>query len=767
MTLRSFLVSVLFLATAASGHSADSVADRLKAGESLNIVTYGTSLTAGGGWVRQMKAALDAKFPGQVTLENTAKGGMTSEWGVENFDERVAAKKPDVLFLEFAVNDAVERFGISQAKSRRNLEALIDRARRANPNVEIVLQTTNPVIDRPKGHDGHRPDLEKRFETVREVAAAKNTLLVDNESAWRRILEEDEATFRKLVPDGLHPNPEGYEKVVTPVLLSTLGLSDAQKENAAPAQGETPSAEGVVRSDILIYGGTSAAVTAAVQAKKMGRSVVLLTPDKHLGGLTSGGLGWTDLGDARTIGGLSREFYHRVYKHYQQPEAWTWQPRESFGGHAQGTSAMDEVNETMWVFEPRVAEKIFDDLVAEHGIRVEHGRLNLESGVAKRGPRIQAIRTEDGRVFAAGMFIDATYEGDLMAKAGVSYAIGREPNAKYGEKFNGIQEGQAKKNQLPAGISPYVVPGDPKSGLLPGVNADAGGADGAGDGKIQAYCYRMVLTTVPENRIPIRKPEGYDEKDFEILFRAIEAGQENRFFKVDAVPNRKTDSNNASGISCDYIGMNYEYPEADYETRERIADAHRDWQLGILWTLQNHPRVPEKIRDAHAKWGLPADEFVDNGNWSPQLYVREARRMVSDFVMTERTIHDKKGVAKPIGMGSYNMDSHHVQRIVGRNGDLINEGDVQESAHGPYQIDYGAIIPKQSECENLLVPVCLSASHIAYGSIRMEPVFMILGQSAAAAASIALEDKVPVQRVDYRKLKDRLEKDGQTLSLGS
>lgn len=764
MSLRFCIASVLFLATALQGHSADTIGDRLKAGENLKIVTYGTSLTAGGGWVPQMKAALDAKFPGQIVLENTAKGGMTSEWGVENFDERVVAKKPDVLFLEFAVNDAVERFGIPEAKSRRNLESMIDRARRANPDIEIILQTTNPVLDRPKGHDGHRPDLEKRFETVRKVASAKNTRLIDNEPAWRRLLETDEAAFRKLVPDGLHPTPEGYSEVVTPALLAALGISDVPASEPAK---DTASANGVIRSDILVYGGTSAAVTAAVQAKRMGKNVVLLSPEKHLGGLTSGGLGWTDLGDPRTIGGLSREFYHRVYKHYQQPDAWKWQPRESFGGQAQGTKAMDDVNETMWIFEPHVAEKIFDDLIEEHGVRVEHGRLNLDAGVARKGNRIQAIRTEDGRVFAADMFIDATYEGDLMAKAGVSYAIGREPNAKYGEKFNGIQEREAKKNQLPPGISPYVVPGDPKSGLLPGVNANAGGADGAGDGKIQAYCYRMVLTSHPENRIPIRKPEGYDEKDFEILFRAIEAGQKDRFFKVDAVPNRKTDSNNASGISCDYIGMNYEYPEGDYKTRERIADAHRYWQLGILWTLQNHPRVPESIRNAHAKWGLPADEFVDNGHWPHQLYVREARRMVSDFVMTERTIHDKKGVSRPIGMGSYNMDSHHVQRIVGRNGDLINEGDVQESARGPYQIDYGAIVPKQSECENLLVPVCLSASHIAYGSIRMEPVFMILGQSAAAAAAIAQDDKVPVQRVDYRKLKEQLQKDGQTLSLDS
>lgn len=761
---KAFLPLLLAAAAslAAQAQVPSKVGERLTRGESLTIVTYGTSLTAGGEWVRQLAQIMEARFPGQVTIVNTAKGGMTSKWGVAHLDERVLAHKPDVVFLEFAVNDAVERFHLSAPKARQNLVTMIDRIRRANPKAEIILQTTNPVIDRPQGHDGHRPDLEAMFAAVREVAKEKKTVLIDHEAGWKRELAKGEDHYRELVPDGLHPNERGDSVVAVPAILTALGISD-DGTVSSPHPVEKP--DGVTRSDILVYGGTSAAVVAAVQAKRMGKSVVLLTPDKHLGGMTSSGLGWTDLGDKRTIGGLSREFFQRVYEHYQSDTAWKQQRREDFGGAAQGTSATDDESKTMWVFEPHVAEGIFNRWIEENNIPVVHGRLDLQAGVAKRGPHIEAIRTEDGRVFAANVFIDATYEGDLMSKAGVRYAVGRESNRTYGETLNGIQVRNAVKNQLPKGISPYVRPGDPGSGLLPGVNPNAGGPDGEGDDKIQAYCYRMVLTDADENRVPVPKPEGYNEADYEILFRAIEAGQTSRFFKFDFVPNRKTDSNNASGISTDFIGMSYAYPEAGYAEREEIARAHERWQRGLIWTLQNHPRVPADLRESYRKWGLPRDEFADNENWPYQLYVREARRMIGEFVMTEKTLRNKHGVKRSVGMGSYAMDSHNVQRIVDTHGHLINEGDVQKPTEGPYQIDYGAIVPKRAEVDNLLVPVCVSASHIAYGSIRMEPVFMILGQSAATAAALAVEKKIPVQAVDYKDLKARLLQDGQVLEL--
>jgi hypothetical protein len=388
--------------------------------------------------------------------------------------------------------------------------------------------------------------------------------------------------------------------------------------------------------------------------------------------------------------------------------------------------------------------------------------LRRPGGVIKDGPRITAIVADDGRIFRGKVFIDATYEGDLMAGAGVSYTVGREPNSRYGETLNGVQTKHATKNQLPRDIDPYRVKGVPASGLLPNINQNPG-KEGAGDRKIQAYCFRMCLTDVPENRVPIEKPEGYDESQYELLFRAIEAGQTGGFFKLALMPNRKTDSNNSGGISCDFIGMNHDYPEADYAVRQRIVKAHETWQKGLVWTLQNHPRVPEALRSEYRKWGLPRDEFIDNGHWPHQLYIREARRLVGDYVMTQHHCQRRRVAEDSIGMAAYTMDSHNVQRYVDEHGHVRNEGDVQVGGFPPYPISYGAIVPKRDECTNLLVPVCLSASHIAFGSIRMEPVFMILGQSAATAAAHAIEEGVPVQQVEYARLRERLLRDKQVL----
>ncbi len=519
--------------------------------------------------------------------------------------------------------------------------------------------------------------------------------------------------------------------------------------------------------DLCVYGGTSGAVVAAVQAKRMGKSVVVVSPDRFLGGMTSGGLGFTDIGDERILGGLSLEFFNRVHDHYQKDEAWNLQPKDTFSNKAQGGSAINEKRKTMSLFEPKVAAAVFDGWVRQHDIPVLRSKLDRGAkGIVKDGTSIRSIRTLDGHTVAAKMFIDASYEGDLLALAGVAYTIGREANSKYGETGNGIQPGH-QSNQLPRGIDPYVIPKDPASGLLPGVNPDAGGAKGDGDHRLQAYCYRMCLTDHPPNLIPITKPDGYDEKHYELVLRAVEAGQKSRFFKFSALPNHKTDSNNDSGASTDFIGMNYEYPEADYATRDKIAAAHKQWQLGLIWTLQQHPRVPENIRQQHLKWGLPKDEFVENGNWAHALYIREARRMVSDYVVTQDVISNKRPVTRPVGMGAYMMDSHHVQRHVSDRGDLQNEGDVQVriGSTGPYSIDYGAIIPKKAECGNLLATFAVSASHIAFGSIRMEPVFMVLSQSAATAAVLAIERGIPVQDVPYDVLQKRLVEDGQCLSL--
>ena len=513
--------------------------------------------------------------------------------------------------------------------------------------------------------------------------------------------------------------------------------------------------------DVVVYGGTSGAVTAAIQAKKQGKTAIIVSPDKHLGGLTSGGLGWTDSGNKAVIGGLAREFYRRVKSHYDRPGAWVYQKPGDFRPYRADEDAM-------WTFEPHVAERTFDAWVEELGVPVvRQARLDRTGGVKKEGRRIVSITTTDGRTFAGRMFVDATYEGDLMAAAGVGHVTGREPNARYGETLNGVQKARAVSHQFTNRVDPYIVPGDPGSGLLPLIHGGNPGEDGQGDGKIQAYNFRTCLTNVPENRLPFPKPEGYDPRQYELLLRDLVAGSRHVFGKFDPVPNGKTDTNNHGSFSTDNIGMNYDYPEASYERRREIIRQHEVYQKGFYYFLANDPRVPEEVRTRMATWGLSRDEFGDNGHWPHQIYVREARRMVGDFVMTERHLRMVEPTRDPIGMGSYNMDSHNVQRYVARDPDgrayARNEGDIQVSPGGPYPVGYRAIVPKADEVANLLVPVCLSSSHIAYGSIRMEPVFMILGQSAGTAACLALDAGSSVQAVPCEALRARLLADGQVL----
>jgi len=512
--------------------------------------------------------------------------------------------------------------------------------------------------------------------------------------------------------------------------------------------------------DIVIYGGTSAAISAAVQAKRMGKSVVVVSPDKHLGGLSSGGLGWTDSGNKAAIGGISREFYQRVKKHYDQPSAWRQQQAENY-------SRYRAADDAMWVFEPHVAEQVFEDLVSEFDIQVDRDQwLDRENGVQVDQGKVSEIKTLSGKTYRGKIFIDTTYEGDLMAAAGVEYHVGRESIDVYDESLNGVQKERTVKHQFEYPISPYVVDGDPSSGLLPRVSAKPPGEDGEGDHRIQAYCFRMCLTTAKENLVPFGKPKGYDAGQYALLARYLNQGPWRGVFnKFDPAPNYKTDTNNHGAFSTDNIGMNYDYPEASYDRRREIIKEHETYQKGWLYFLANDPSVPDSIRTRMQKWGLAKDEFLDNGHWPHQIYVREARRMIGPVVMSEPLLKGLQPTPDSIGMGSYNMDSHNVQRYVTKDGYVRNEGDIQVSPGGPYPISYHAITPKQQQCTNLLVPVCVSSSHIAYGSIRMEPVFMILGQSAATAASIAIDQSIPVQQVPYDQLEARLLKDGQVLEM--
>ena len=532
-----------------------------------------------------------------------------------------------------------------------------------------------------------------------------------------------------------------------------------------PALGREPPD---TQYDVCVYGGTSAGVIAAVQARKMGKSVVVVCPDKHLGGLSSGGLGFTDSGNKAVIGGLAREFYHRIWRHYAQPEAWRWQRREDYGNRGQGTPAIDGVERTMWIFEPRVAEKVFEDFVKEFGIPVHRNEwLDRAQGVKKDGRRIASIAMLSGKSYTAKMFIDATYEGDLMAAAGVGYHVGREATSVYGETWNGVQTGVLHHRHhfgvLKQQISPYVVPGDPRSGVLPRISTAPPGEYGQGDKRVQAYCYRYCVTDHPDNRIPFPKPDGYDPKQYELLLRIYDAGWRETFDKFDPVPNRKTDCNNHGPFSTDNIGMNFDYPEASYERRREILREHETYQKGWLYFIANDPRVPKEEQEKMRRWGLPKDEFQDNGGWPHQIYVREARRMIGQYVMTENDLLKKRPTPDSVGMGSYGIDSHNVQRYITPEGNVQNEGDIGVGLQAPYEIAYGSLVPQRGQCDNLFVPVCVSSSHIAFGSIRMEPVFMILGQSAATAAVMAIDGGLAAQDVPYPKLRERLLQDGQVL----
>ncbi len=536
--------------------------------------------------------------------------------------------------------------------------------------------------------------------------------------------------------------------------------------------------------DIVIYGGTSAGVAAAIQSSRMDKSVVLIEPTNRLGGLTTGGLGQTDIGNKQAIGGISREFYENIKKYYDDEKNWKWEkPSEYKDG---GQTRTEKGEPTMWTFEPSAALSVYHDMMKKEKVKVVYDeRLNRDSGVNKVDGKIVSITMESGKKFIGKVFLDATYEGDLLASAGVSYAVGRESNEKFGETLNGVQANKINlsltrlvsingqnHNFIPS-VDPYVVKGDPESGLLPNVN-EKPGLEGEGDDKIQAYCFRMCLTDHPENRIVFKKPANYDELNYELLFRNYEArvgSVQDMYYKGgpllplinSSMPNRKTDSNNRFGFSTDYIGKNYDYPDASYAEREKIIEDHRNYQMGLMWTLANHPRIPKEVREEASKWGTAKDEFEREDGWQQQLYIREARRMISDYVMTQKNCEGLVVAEDVIGLAAYGMDSHNVQRYVDANGYVQNEGNVEAHGFKPYPISYRSLVPKKGECENLIVPVCVSSTHIAFGSIRMEPVFMVLGESAATAASLAIDTGKPVQDISYESLKSILLKNGQHL----
>ena len=602
----------------------------------------------------------------------------------------------------------------------------------------------------------------------------RQEIFVEFPRLWIRKLGSRYQFDQEMLPPDPAPMITPF-RLVTTVLLSGL-MALVPFRSATSVAAETTEAE------VCVYGGTSAGVMAAVEAARMGRNVVLVEQGKHLGGLSSGGLGMTDVGAVHTIGGLSREFYQRVYQHYTEPQTWTHQQREEFVAWLPKIWGVDgprmEELKAQFLFEPHVAEGVFNDLAREAGVRVVFGeRLDLNNGVHKDAARITRIVMESGREFVAKVFVDATYEGDLMAKAGVSYIVGREPNSRYHETLNGIFP--FPPAPFPK-ISPFVVAGDPASGLLPRIEAKPPGVKGAGDQRVQAYNFRVCLTDVPENRVAFVKPGSYNPLDYEALARLI-ATMKNVVpgprkhaaiglrgnggdlgVNFELVPNRKTDSNSGSEFGSDLTGRSYGWAEADYAGREKLWQEHKDYLMGLLWFLAHDERVPEPVHVEAQRWGLAKDEFTDNGNWPWQLYVREARRMISDAVVTEREAKGETTAEDSICIASYPLDSHGVTLYVDEGGQLWRERGFF-SGSKPFPVSYRTLRPRASECVNLLVPCCLSASHAAFGSVRMEPVFMMLGHAAGTAAGLAAERQGTVQDVPYPLLRARLQEQSQIL----
>ncbi len=497
--------------------------------------------------------------------------------------------------------------------------------------------------------------------------------------------------------------------------------------------------------DLVVYGGTAGGIITAVSAAREGLKVALLEPRDHVGGMVSGGLSFTDYGKKEVIGGYALEFFWRVGNHYSL---------RRFG------------HDASWYFEPHLAEQVFREMLDQAGVTVFYRhRLREKTGVKKGGLRIVEILTENGSSFPARIFADCSYEGDLMAQSGVSYTWGREGVSQYGESLAGVRE-RTPYHQFTVNISPYDAGGK----LLPEVYAGPVGEVGSGDKKVQAYNFRLCLSSDKDNQVPFPRPEGYTPKRYELLARMLaamtrELARAPRIDEVcspDPIPNKKVDVNNKGAFSTDLIGRNWEYPEADYKTRERIWQEHIDYIAGFFYFLANDPSVPTELRNETRRWGLAKDEFVDTNHWPHQLYIREARRMVGEIVVTQKDLQTDLTKPDPIGMGSYNSDSHNIQRVPTRDGYVVNEGDMQVPVT-PYQIPYRLILPRKGEMQNLLVPVCFSASHVAYSSLRMEPQFMIIGQAAGVAAKMAIDEGVPVQDIDTARLTQRLRDQGAVM----
>lgn len=520
--------------------------------------------------------------------------------------------------------------------------------------------------------------------------------------------------------------------------------------------GRLSHGETAVSYDLVVYGGTPAGLAAGIVGAREGLSVVVIEPTKWIGGMVTGGLSSTDTGRQDTIGGFAREFFTRAAA--VKPET------------------------PLWYAEPHVNLATFETMAREAGVTLV--KEQTMASVVRQGGRITHVTTRDGRKFSGKVFVDATYEGDLLAASGSEWVLGRESQAQYGEPLAGIHPMKVRPHgpdvmstacKCVGGTGPHYIHGTPcaipardeKGELLFGVTT-LKGKPGEADTLTQAYNFRVCVTQRPDIKLPFPKPEGYDARRYALLLRLIQSYPEvafGRLVHLGRIAHGKADLNAQGLFSTDYPGGNMGYLEGDAITRERIWKDHVNYVQGFLWFLGNDERVPQKLRDETNSWGLCRDEFTDNGHWPYALYVREGRRMVGDFVLTQKDL--QRQIFKPdtVAMGSFVIDCHIVQRIEAEDGTVVDEGSFQDAPAKPYQIPYRSIVPKRGTCGNLLVPVCLSASHIATCSLRMEPVYMALGHASGLAAAMAVKEGKEVQEINVKTLQDRLRAQKAVLEL--
>jgi hypothetical protein len=485
--------------------------------------------------------------------------------------------------------------------------------------------------------------------------------------------------------------------------------------------------------DLVVYGGTASGVMAAYAAGKEGMKAALLVQGKHVGGLTASGLGWVDVDMTQAIGGYTLDFFKRVSKSYRTPQP-------------------------LFKLTPSVAEKIFLQMAKEAGVAIFYdARLIEKKGVVLNGKKIEKLLLENKMQFKAPVFIDATYEGDLMAWANVPYTVGRESRSQYGES----EAGRGTRGYQPVQLSAGRVAEIKELAKQFPLDYHFGEAipEGAGDDKIQAYTFRLTLTTKAGNKVPFRKPAKYNPRRYATLLNDIITRQITRFDKVCTVnllPDEKTDINH-----LDLDNASHNYPDGSYAQRNYLWQYHKDYEEGLLYFVANDPQVPEALRKDAQRYGFAKDEFTDNNNWPYLLYAREGRRMTGAYVMKQQDSWEHVKKEDVIGMGSYFLDSHDVQKTITADHHQFVEGGFRHIPYKPYQVPYRSLTPMQRDCENLYVTICLSASHVIYGSLRMEPIFMVIGHAAGTAATMAVKNKVAVQQVNIKTLQQKLLQQGQ------